>query len=37
VSGNFTDVSDAARLSGVAAMLPGRREVFTLRIHLMPE
>jgi len=37
VSANFAGVSDAAKLVGVAAMLMGRLEVFTLLVILMPE
>ena len=37
VSANFAEVSDAAKLVGVAAMLMGRLEVFTLLVILMPE
>lgn len=37
VSANFADVSDAAKLVGVTAMLMGRLEVFTLLVILMPE
>ena len=37
VTGNFAEVSDAAKLLGVAAMLLGRLEVFTLVVILMPE
>jgi trk system potassium uptake protein TrkH len=37
VSASFTDVSDSAKLLGVAAMLLGRLEVFTLLIILMPD
>ena len=37
VTASFTNVSDTAKLLGVAAMLLGRLEVFTLLILLMPD